>query len=109
MIYEEELLMDPAKLDELNRLLEVPVAQHDGEVLARFGRQFDNEYTMQIWIVNEEPEPRVQAVLWDNHGGRIAASPHLEGPVEGEYVLEFLDDQYVLWISEGPQTMPDGA
>ena len=68
MLYEEELAMDPARLDDLNRLLEVP-AEHraEGAILARFGVQFTNEYAMQLWIRSYD-EPRIQAILWDRQG-----------------------------------------
>ncbi len=103
MQYEQTLALPPVRLDELNRLLEGHLAeQAEGAVLERFGVLFDNEYVMQLWIVNCKPEPLIQAVLWDSDGGRVSTSPFLPGPVEGKYELEPLPDSFIMWICEGP-------
>jgi hypothetical protein len=110
MLYEQELALEPARLDELNRLLEAKVAgSQDGSVIERFGVQFGNKFVMQLWIVNCDPAPRIQVVFWDHLGGRIGTSDLQSGPVEGKYEMEFLDDRYEFWVTEGSQTVPDGA
>ena len=102
MRYERTLALEPARLDELNRLLETsPTGRAEGAILERFGAQFSNEYAMQLWIVNCEPEPAIQVVLWDCEGNRVGTSDFLPGPVEGRYELEYFGDSYVMRVYEG--------
>ena len=101
MQYEQTLLLEPIRLDELNRLLEASQAGWaEGAILERFGVQFDNGFAMQLWIVNCKPKPLIQAVLWDAGGGRVSTGLFLPGPIEGKYELGPLPDVYVMWVCE---------